>query len=255
MTASLLRKLFLRIRIDYAKWRCARSLPIRVHGVRVNSHLIPSERIRETLFDNTYERDEMRQMRAELRPNDRLLELGGGMGVVACAASRMLPSGSVLSFEANPAMVQIARDHFALNGAQQVEMRSGILDHVVGSQRFFVAPDFWASSLLPQPDWKAITVDAHPLEEVLRTFAPTVVMMDIEGGEYGLLASDAWTACPSLRCLIVEFHLVDDVARVLASLPVFRDPHWLVDTSLDQITERLHHRNSITLRFQRRGTL
>ena len=249
-----LRKLRLYLRIQRAKWLCAHRKPIRVHGVRVNSHLIPSERIRKTLFDNSYERDEMRQMQAELRPDDRLLELGGGMGVVACAASQMLPSGRVLSYEANPAMARIASEHVALNAADGVEIQPGILDHAAGSQRFFVAPDFWESSLLPQPGWQAITVEAFPLEETLRAFAPTVVMMDIEGGEYGLLATNAWTACPTLRSIIVEFHRIDNVSQVLAALPIFQDGHWAVDAPLGQITERLTRRNSITLHFRRRGT-
>lgn len=249
-----LRRLRLSLRIQHATWLCARRRPIRVHGVWVNSHLIPSERIRKTLFDNSYERDEIRQMQAELRPDDRLLELGGGMGVVACAASRMVPSGSVLSFEANPGMARIARDHVALNGADGVEVRTGILDHVAGSQQFFVAPDFWESSLLPQPGWQAITVEAFPLDEVLRSFAPTVVMMDIEGGEYGLLATNAWSACPTLRSLIVEFHRVDNVEQVLAALPLFQDGHWDIDLPLGQITERLNRRHSITLHVRRRST-
>ncbi|WP_244486493.1 class I SAM-dependent methyltransferase [Bradyrhizobium viridifuturi] len=67
----------------------------------------------------------------ELRPNDRVLEVGFGPGVVIQRLTNTIPAGSIAGVDASPEMVQQAR---ARNGAAiqdgRVDLRLGSVEHL-----------------------------------------------------------------------------------------------------------------------------
>ena len=94
---------------------------------------------------------------------------------------------------------------------------SGIVALSDAEAEFHPAADFWASSTLAvAPDTiRCPTIDANRL---IRDFAPTVLVMDIEGGELGVLTQPL----PGVRLVVVETHPLvygaEGVARITAAL-------------------------------------
>ena len=226
------------------RWRLDRGKPIEVHGLLIRTGPETSPHILEHLIRGSYERQEAEGLRSLLVPSDRVLEFGSGLGVIACIAGRS--ASKVLSFEANPRLVERAEANLALNGIRNVAVRSGVVGRQAGTATFRVEADFWSSSLgTARAGEDSIEVEVHALSAVLETFRPTVVVMDIEGGEYELLGDPAWMACASLRGALVELHDVggDALDRLLAP--------WTADRPVEAIRAEFARVGNCTVSLKR----
>lgn len=162
------------------------------------------------LVRDAYELPEIDGLRRTIRPGDRVLEVGAGLGIVTALAARAAgPSGRVLSFEANPELIPATRDFLALHGHETVELRHAVLvpqDTTDDSCEFYVTDLFSSSSLLPPKyngDTGSITVPAERVADVFADFQPDILICDIEGGEAVLLPA---LPASSLRAVVVELH-------------------------------------------------
>jgi FkbM family methyltransferase len=220
--------------------------PLRVHGQLVECGDVVSPRILEQLVRGSYERQEAESLRRLLLPSDQVLELGSGLGVITSIASRC--AAGVLSFEANSRMAELAESNLALNGRRNATVRSGALGPHSGTARFRVARDFWASSLGEvDSDQVQIEVEVHALTDVLEAFKPTVAILDIEGGEYAVLADPAWGACRGLRKVLVELHDtgVDELGGIAEK--------WDIDRSLEAIRTEFARVGNCTVTLTRKA--
>lgn len=197
------------------------------HGLAVplSRHGMSADVVR-AILSNYYEDPEIRGLRSVIRKGDRVLELGSGLGVVTALAARATTSaGKVLSFEANPAMVPDTLAFLANHGIDNVELRNEVL--VPGaaegeSREFHVASSFSVSSLVGgtgRRSREVIQVAAKDLNETVATFAPDVLLCDIEGGELELIpALDA----SNLRAVVIELHpdrlSEDQLAQIRSAL-------------------------------------
>jgi protein-L-isoaspartate O-methyltransferase len=78
-----------------------------LHGIRIPiDRSIITDRILYSIIRGKYESTESRAVKAYIRGDDRILELGGGLGLISALASKIVESGIVVSVEANPRMVQ-----------------------------------------------------------------------------------------------------------------------------------------------------
>lgn len=95
--------------------------------------------------------------RAELGRGDRVLDLGTGTGSVALLAAPLVePGGSILAVDISPAMLEIARRRFELQGlanaavtggrAEEIPAENGSLDAVIASLSLMFAIDRAAAS-------------------------------------------------------------------------------------------------------------
>lgn len=142
-----------------------------------------------------------------LDPSDRVLELGAGMGITTARISALLSGSRLTSFEADPKAFACARRTVRLNSLRNVELRHGALTvEPAETVPFFIADHFLINSLQHMEGGQRVDIPAHPLQNVLDEVRPNAVIMDIEGGEYELLAHPAWKRCSNLRTLVVEFH-------------------------------------------------
>lgn len=173
--------------------------------VPLESGLVPRPVVQQ-LRSNDYEKPEIRAMRAILRPGDRVIELGTGLGIVSALASRAASGVTVETWEANPAMLgQIAALH-RLNGITNVTSRHGLLavNPQAATERFFQHRYFPESSVIDS-DQMTGSVDV-PLVDInaeLRRFGPDVMICDIEGGESRLFNG---LQLGNLRALVIELH-------------------------------------------------
>lgn len=230
-------------------WRRRLGLAVSLHGIKLPLHKIESARVVNSVLRGSYEADEASSLRGWLRKNDRVLELGTGFGFVTCLAAKAAQTGKVLSYEANPHMVKLARETLDLNDVNNVEVCQAIVANSTGTTSFYLSPHFWESSLSPNPNWKHITVPTLNLSEVLSSFQPTAVIIDIEGGEYELLKSTAWNEVVSIQKLSIEFHKKSNATKELEELTLF-SKNWKSDTSLQSLT-RLLKRGHATVTFTR----
>ncbi|RFB81127.1 FkbM family methyltransferase [Methylovirgula sp. 4M-Z18] len=161
-----------------------------VHGVTVP--LAPEEVspvIWQALTSGAYEAKEARSIQRAIKPGDRVLELGSGIGIITSLIAK-IPNVTVWAFEANPATVLLARRVIAANNLENVTLSEGILS--VGTPQtftFYVRRDLWMSSTdRDQGPYEAeIALTSMDIDTVVKQNGINVLVMDIEGAERDLL--------------------------------------------------------------------
>ncbi|MGB7756990.1 MAG: FkbM family methyltransferase [Salinisphaera sp.] len=179
---------------------------IRLGGVRIPiDRALYSDKIIRRLYDGGYEREERDALVRTLRPADRVLELGAGIGYLSAVAAGRIGSGRVTTCEANPQLLPaIARVH-ELN-----DVRPRVL-HGVMSERgdidrchFYKHRNFWSSSLQkPEGQYEIVSVPVLHWQSELARLEPSYLVMDIEGGEVDLLEHFRGA---SVERMLIEFH-------------------------------------------------
>jgi FkbM family methyltransferase len=149
-----------------------------------------------------------------LRDDDRVIELGGGIGMVAIHCARRLGPGRVASWEGNPRMEALIRENYALNGVAP-ELHMAVLGEAPGETVFFLAERFSHSGTSDNTGTGTpVTVPVEPFEAARRRLAPTVLVIDIQGGEVAFFGH---ASLDGVRMILVEFHPpVTGLAPILA---------------------------------------
>jgi FkbM family methyltransferase len=150
-----------------------------------------------------YELQERDLLSRCLADGDVVLELGTGIGLMATLCARRLGSDRVFTFEANPEMIAVAEETFRLNGvAPKVE--NCALGAAQGAVTFFVEEHFWSSSTIKRTATaRTISVPVRPLAEAIREIRPTILIVDIEGGEATLFDG---VALDGVQKIMIELH-------------------------------------------------
>ena len=152
--------------------------------IRLGDHI--SLKIRDSIRSGGYERSELHALRSKLTPGDVVMELGTGLGFLSAYCAKIVGSENVYTFEANPAMEPHIRDTFALNNVSP-KLEICVLADTSGEHSFYVKEAFWESSLIPQTSAaEVVKVPAKPVNGEIARINPTLLVMDIEGGEYDL---------------------------------------------------------------------
>ncbi|MBD3662884.1 FkbM family methyltransferase [Sulfitobacter aestuariivivens] len=179
------------------------------HGVKVpDSPMITPERAAR-INAARYEGQEIAGALDVIRPGDHVLELGAGIGLVGAIAAKKARPAKVLSFEANPGLIQHINALYALNDLQHIiEVRNEVLISAPDAPEylpFHIRNSYLGSSLIDS-DKRATTrveVPTAAYEDVREGFAPTVLLMDIEGGELDFLRH---ANLDGIRAIVIEFH-------------------------------------------------
>lgn len=177
---------------------------ITLDGVRVHSSAEGTPKgVRSGLFKDTYEDAERALLQRVVQPGDRVLEIGGGIGVVGILATRLAGAGRVTSYEANPTLEPVIRANYALNGLEpDLRMRAVTVDGQPVT--FHQSDNVLSSSLYARAEaGREIRVDSDALADVLGEVAPDVLVMDVEGAEIDLLADLKFEG---IRAMVVELH-------------------------------------------------
>ncbi|MBF9049684.1 FkbM family methyltransferase [Roseobacter sp. HKCCD9010] len=177
---------------------------ITMDGVRVHADADRVPRpVRNGLFKGTYEDAERALMARVLKSGCKVLEIGGGIGLVGLIAARIAGSGQVTSYEANPLMKPMIEANYALNSiAPDLRMKAITVDGKPVS--FHQSDNVISSSLYQRAETQTtVTVESDALADVLVELAPDVVIMDVEGAEIDLLAN---LSLDGVKALVVELH-------------------------------------------------
>lgn len=156
-----------------------------------------------------YERWEMDGALAVVQPEDRVLEMGAGLGIVSGVVALQNKHVSTLSFEANPNLIPHIRNLHSQNSlTDRIEVRNAILSanpEDPESIPFHIDASYLDSSVLAvESDAKStVSIAKADFETVKREFAPTVLLMDIEGAELDFLQH---ADLSGIRAIVIEFH-------------------------------------------------
>ena len=183
-----------------------RILPVaKVGGVRLPIDTRLSLQMRRTIVNGKYERHELRIVARTLSTDDRVLECGAGIGLLASYCAKRIGSDRVKTFEANPHMGDIIKETFALNGVSPT-LISGAIGAHAGTLDLHVAENFWASSShagRAEGSLKTISVPMYGLHAEIVASQPTYLFIDIEGGEEHLANC---SSLPGVRKVMAEVH-------------------------------------------------
>ena len=92
---------------------------------------------------------------------------------------------------------------FQLNGVQPNLVMAAV-GVTAGTTTFHVSQDFWASSTLPgRSRRKSVSVPVRSLNVEIARFRPTILIIDIEGGEVEVVPQ---ADLRDVRAVIVEVH-------------------------------------------------
>lgn len=132
----------------------------------------------------------LRVVRQLLRPGDHVVEVGGHVGYYTLAmADKVGATGSILSFEANPRLAELARRSVLFNGyASRVRIEQKAVSHAGGMLRFMLSRRFsggghlFIRNGLLSKDAEVIEVESVRLDD-LDLPKVRLLRMDAEGSE------------------------------------------------------------------------
>jgi FkbM family methyltransferase len=162
---------------------------------------------RASFLSNHYEVEDLEVVRACILPTDRVIELGGCMGVVSCITNKILTDKTRhVVVEANPFCIPSLHRNRDLNQCQF------LIEHCAVSQAhevtFHVNPAMIVSSSI-QSQAKVeipVRVPARSLTELDVRYGPfTTLIIDIEGAELDTF-ENARELLRRYRLVIVELH-------------------------------------------------
>lgn len=204
---------------------------MRVHGVRVPIRRQEvSDEIWHALRSGEYEANEARRVRRAIRPGDRVLELGSGLGVITSIIAA-IDGVRVWSFEADPETVRLARRVIDTNCGANVLLANGIL--AAGPSRsvaFYQRADLWMSSTFARqgPYERVVEVETGNIDAFINQHRINALVMDIEGAELELLQH---ADLPGVERVFLELHDhlyglggVREISMALASKGLIYDP-------------------------------
>lgn len=154
---------------------------------------------------------------------DRVLELGGGLGAACAYISKVCRPSAYTVFEANPKIKELLLRTLKRNGLTEVSVRGEVLPRsrallAYGNTDFYISEDFWISAIVPGSQTsKTCQVPVASFDKVVEDCRPSVVLCDIEGGElslfdfvgfWDLAAARVLRRKPlqGIHCVIMEMH-------------------------------------------------
>jgi FkbM family methyltransferase len=167
-----------------------------------------------------YEQSDIEIAQKHVRHGDRVLEIGGGIGVTGCALAAA-SGNAVVVVEPNPSLWTAIERNFALNQREVTLVRSAVVcsSGAPAHASLWVQSNYWWSSIEATPGGCAIEVDAVSLGDLIERFSPTVLSIDVDGAETRLFPAEV----PQfVRSIFIEIHSPSigsaETARVVASL-------------------------------------
>ncbi|MBW4459619.1 MAG: FkbM family methyltransferase [Nodosilinea sp. WJT8-NPBG4] len=179
-----------------------------LEGVDIPASDMISPIIRQTINSGVYEFGEISLLRKYLDKHDTVMEIGGGIGFLSGYCAKKVGSDRVFTYEANPVLKEAIQTLHAKNRVSPTVAIAMVAntEDTSKTEKFYVTPDFWSSSpVKPTTEIvdRVIEVPVKSFKQELAKNQPTLLVVDIEGGEYDLFAQ---ATLDTVRKLIVEVH-------------------------------------------------
>lgn len=220
-----------------------KSKTFEINGVKLE---IPADqaspRLVEAFESGKYEHLEARQIPRFMKDGDSILELGAGVGFISSLAGKRFKLSGITAVEANPQLIPTIKRNFELNKINGKILnclcasrsgKAGLNVDSSGNADFYLRENFWGSSLDSKQAYKeAVKVPVRDFQQVIDEAKPTIIVSDIEGGEYDLFERVDLTG---VRGILMEVHKgviglegIDKVAHTLRGEGLYYDPDYSV---------------------------
>ncbi|MGE0280420.1 MAG: FkbM family methyltransferase [Rhizobiaceae bacterium] len=182
-----------------------------------------SEPIQRGLTRGWYEVDEVGLIRHAVKPGDRVLDLGAGLGVTAMVAARIVGAEAVCAYEANPGLIDQLKRNLRRNDLDLEVQNVVLLPRAKAasqpSVRLNLGAEFWGSSVIAGGVSPAAVTEipTQCLEDAITRHRANVLVMDIEGLEVEILET---AGLDRIDKIIVEIHY-DKVGRQRTNKAIF----------------------------------
>ncbi|MEI2387823.1 FkbM family methyltransferase [Breoghania sp. JC706] len=176
---------------------------VTINGIRVVSDTaFVTKEIRNALYKERYEDEEMALVAEAIGPGDHVLEIGAGIGLISMACAKRCGAENLLSYEANPSLEVVIRKNHALNGLYP-ELRTRAVSVEAGETRFYFNDNIFSSSLYDRDFGGEAVVQCDAFGDVIADFRPTAMVIDVEGAEVDLIPAVDLTGIDKI---IIELH-------------------------------------------------
>ena len=208
---------------------------VKIRGQRfdVDNPLIETQR-KSWLYFGIYELSELDFVERYVDAGDAVIEVGGSIGVVACATNRKLkhPEKHIV-VEANPGLIPTLHKNRDLNRCG-FRIECAAVAYGVDHVEFHQAADFVGGSVARR-DGDVVPVKTTTLGQLVEELgSPAVTLVcDIEGAELDLVKNELSVLRDRVRLILMEIHphkLGDELVR--AMFQMLRDASFeLIDKS------------------------
>lgn len=135
------------------------------------------------IVNGQYEQGEIEIIKQRIEPQDRILEIGTGLGFVSVYCAKIVGSENVYTFEANPLNIEIALRVFKKNKVSP-HLQNALLSDSRGMINFPVNRKSRLASSSLMASGEVVQVPQLVLNDIIRDIQPNFLIMDIEGSEY-----------------------------------------------------------------------
>jgi len=146
--------------------------------------------VRKAIERGRYEKPEVSGLPKFIEPNDRVIELGAGIGFISTYLAKQLGVRDIICVEAAPHLCDFIKRVHSENGISCAQVKNAVAlndNGKPGDVDFYVREPFWSSSLDPEDGHaRIVKVPTLPLSDLIREFKPNTLVVDIEGGEVDL---------------------------------------------------------------------
>jgi FkbM family methyltransferase len=140
----------------------------------------------------SYEWEKRRLFETLVRPGDVVYDIGANVGFYTILASRLVgPLGRVIAFEPLPRNLEFLKRHVTLNDASNVTVYEAAVWDRSGSSQFDAGGDRSVGRVHEEGSTCVATVKLDELLESQSLPPPSLIKMDIEGGELRALRGAA----------------------------------------------------------------
>jgi FkbM family methyltransferase len=185
------------------QFRVLRRPVITIEGVQIRVGRHMSRRVERALSKGGYVRQELQLIGTLLEPDDVVLEVGAGLGLVSSYCAKRVGSKRVFAFEADPDLEPCIRETYELNGIEPhldmcaVGARAGritiyrdkhLVSSSVGRRRGGTRP---------------VEVPGKALNYLVQRNKPSLLIIDAEGAERNLFDG---AQLPTVTRIVLELH-------------------------------------------------
>ncbi len=166
---------------------------------------VTTRQYRSCFLSDSYEREERELIRRFLVPEDRVIELGGCLGIVSCVTNKLLADKSLhVVVEANPFCIP------SLYRNKEINKAGFLIEHcAVGQGRevtFYLHPIYIVGGSSQRSTNRPFRLPAKSLRQLEEERGPfSALVIDIEGSEREVF-SESTDLLKRYRLVIVELH-------------------------------------------------
>ncbi len=178
------------------QWRVTRRASITIEGIQLRAGRHMSRRVEKALSRGRTQRDELQLLGTLLAPDDTVLDIGAGLGLVSAYCAKRIGSERVYAYEADPDLEPCIRETYQLN-----DVEPSLEICAVGAQpgRVTLYRDehsISASVVRRRAGARPVEVPGRALNYVVAKIQPTLLVVDEEAANRISLTGPSSLALP-----------------------------------------------------------